>query len=236
MKNFMSIKAESRKGVGKKIAKQIRKEGKIPAIIYGGEKEAIPISIQLSDIKEILKSEKGENTILRIHRDDIKVDAMLKEIQYDYLSDNIIHADFIRLDHKKAITVSIPIVCKGEPIGVKVEDGIFDFVTREIKISCLPDLIPKEIEVDVSELHTGHSIKADSLVFGEEITLVSDPSSVICSVSTKGKIEEIVEEEEVEEAEEEAAEKEEEAKETDEKKGEADKEDKKDSKEEKEGE
>ena len=198
----MTIKAESRKEVGKKIAKKIRKQGKVPAIIYGGERESIPISILMTDLKEILKSEKKGNTILRIHRDNIQVDAMLKEIQYDYLSDNIIHVDFIRVDLNKPIVVSVPIVIKGESIGVKVEDGIFDFVTREVKLSCIPAKIPKEIEVDVSELHIGHSIKVESLQFGEDIQLISDPSSVICSVTVKGKVEEVVEEVVEEEAEE----------------------------------
>ena len=218
MENVMTIKAESREGVGKKVAKQLRRQGKIPAIIYGEKKESIPISIELADVKTILKAEKGENTVLKIHRDNIEVDAMLKEIQYDYLSDHIIHADFLRLNLDKPITAMVPIVVKGEPIGVKVEDGILDFITRDIQVKCLPTKIPKEISVDISGLHAGHSLKAEDLEVGEEIQLLSDPHRVICAVITKAKptVEEEVEvEAEVAEApaEEPEAEKEDESKE-----------------------
>jgi len=189
MENVMTIKAESREGVGKQVAKKLRRQGKIPAIIYGEKKESITISIELTDLKMILKSEKGENTVLKIHRDNIQVDAMLKEIQYDYLSDHIIHADFLRLDLDKPITAWVPIVVKGEPIGVKLEDGIFDFVTRDIQVKCLATKIPKEIVIDISDLHSGHSIKIEDLELGEEIQLLSDPQRVICAVASKAKAE-----------------------------------------------
>jgi len=203
MENLLRVKAESRKEVGKKFARRLRKEGKVPAIIYGGKKESIPITLSLNDVKTILKSEKGENTILRFQRDDIEVDAMLKETQYDYLSDNIIHADFIRIDLDKAVSVSVPVATKGEAIGVKVEDGIFDFMTREVKVKCLAANIPKEFEVDISGLHTGHSIKIEDLDIAAGIQLLSDPHTVICAVNAKGKAEEV--EVEVEAEEEEAA-------------------------------
>jgi large subunit ribosomal protein L25 len=203
MENVMNINAKSREGIGKKLAKQLRREGKIPAIIYGERKDAIPISIELADIKAILKSEKGENTVLKIHRDNIEIDAMLKEIQYDYLSDHIIHADFLRLDLAKPITAWVPIVAKGEPIGVKLEDGVFDFITRELQVKCLATKIPKEIVVEISGLHAGHSIKAQDLEMGEEIQLVSDPHRAICAVTSKVKAapeEEVEVEAEAEEA------------------------------------
>jgi large subunit ribosomal protein L25 len=214
MENFMRINAESREGVGKRVAKQLRRQGKIPAIIYGEKKESIPISIDLLDLKTILKTEKGENTVLKIHRDNIEVDAMLKEVQYDYLSDHIIHADFLRLDLDKPITTSVPIVTKGEPIGVKLEDGIFDFITREIQVKCLATKIPKEFEVEISGLHIGNSIKIEDLEMGEGIQLLSDPHRVICAVISKVKA-----------AVEEEAEVEEEAAEAPEEKPEAEKED-----------
>jgi large subunit ribosomal protein L25 len=203
MENVMKINAKSREGVGKKVAKLLRREGKIPAIIYGERKDTIPISIELADIKAILKSEKGENTVLKIHRDNIEVDAMLKEIQYDYLSDHIIHADFLRLDLTKPVTAWVPIVIKGESIGVKLEDGVFDFITRDIQVKCLATKIPKEIAVEISGLHAGHSIKAQDLEMGEEIQLVSDPHRVICAVTSKDKAaaeEEVEVEAEAEEA------------------------------------
>ncbi|MCP5051478.1 MAG: 50S ribosomal protein L25, partial [bacterium] len=165
------------------------------AIIYGDKKDSIPISLVLGDIKEILKTEKGENAVLRIHRDDIQVDAMLKELQYDYLSDNIIHADFLRIDLEKPVLASVPINVQGVAIGVRMEDGIFDFMTRELKVRSLPLKIPKEFTVDVTDLHAGSSIKVNDLDLGDDIELMIDSHTVVCAVSSKA-LEEVVEEEE----------------------------------------
>lgn len=202
MESIVNFKAESRDGVGTKVAKKLRRAGRIPAIIYGDGKEPIPIAIDLKSVKSILKMEKKQNTILRIQRDDIQVDAMLKEFQYDHLSDNIIHADFIRLDLEKEIEVSIPIVIVGTPIGIRVEDGVFDFVTREVKVRTLPTLIPVNFEIDVTDLHSGSSIKVENIETDEKIKLVTDDNIVICAVVAKGGVAE--EEEEVEEEEEDA--------------------------------
>lgn len=183
----MRIKAESRQEVGKKVSKRLRKEGRMPAIIYGENKESIPISLAIDDLKSILKAEKGENTVLKIQRDDIEVDAMLKEVQYNYLSDQVIHADFLRIDPNKPILASVPIVASGEPIGVKLEGGIFDFITREVQVKCLASKIPQRFKIDISQLHSGHSIKAEDLEMDEDIKLITDSHRVICAISAKSK-------------------------------------------------
>ncbi len=190
MEDFIRIKAESREEVGKKISKRLRKQGKIPAIIYGEKSEAIPVSIALNEIKTILKAEKGENTVLKIQRDDIEVDAMIKEVQYNYLGDHVIHADFLRIDVNKPVTVWVPITIKGESVGVKLEDGIFEFITRDIQLKCLPTKIPNELTLDVSGLHASQTIKAGDLQLGEGIRLITDPIRVICAVVAKAKAEE----------------------------------------------
>lgn len=196
MQDIIAIKAEPREKVGKGIAKKLRQSGRVPAIIYGGKMESIPIAISEDDLKSILKSDKGINSLLRIQRESITVDAMLKEIQYNYLQDTPIHVDFIRIDLGKPVVVSVPITIVGEAIGIKEEDGIFDFVTRALELRCLPDLIPREITVDVSELHAGSSIKVEDLQFSEDVQMLADPRSVICAVTAKTAEEEVVEEEE----------------------------------------
>jgi large subunit ribosomal protein L25 len=196
MENILKLSAESRTEVGKKISKQLRKNGKIPAIIYGLDKDSVPISIILDDIKGVMKAEKGMNSLLRIEREGAEpVDAMLKEVQWDYLSDHIIHADLIRIDLNKPVVVHVPIRITGEAIGVKVEDGIFDFIVRAVDVRCMPAKIPTEIVVDVSELHSGQSLKVEELEENEELTYVTDPSVVICLVAKKGGAAESEEEE-----------------------------------------
>ncbi len=202
MQNVLTITAEARNELGKKVAKQLRKTGRIPAIIYGGDIDSIPVSIDLEAAKAILKSEAGENTVLNIKREDQQVAAMIKDIQYDYLSEHIIHMDFYRIDLDKKVNVNVPVNIIGEAVGVKVEGGVFDFMTREIKIRCLPTQIPLCYTVDITDLHAGDTVKVDTLELGEGVRLMSTPQTVICSVSAKGGEEEG---EEGEEGEEEAA-------------------------------
>jgi large subunit ribosomal protein L25 len=163
-------------------------------------------------VKSVLKSEKGENTVLRIHRGDIDVDAMLHDIQYDCLTDRIIHVDLLRIDIKKPVIVHVPIKVKGQAVGVKVEDGIFEFITREVKVKCLVTQIPNDFVIDITGLHIGQSLKAEDLDIEEGIQLLYDPHTMICAVNAKTKaevVEEVEEEVEAAAAEEEAGDKEE---------------------------
>jgi large subunit ribosomal protein L25 len=193
MENLITINAELREEISKKSCKTLRAQGKVPAIVYGITAESIPIAVNLSDIKGIMKSEKKENTILRIVQSDkAKFDAMIKEIQYDYLSDHIIHVDFIRIDLKKTVEVEVPVVLFGEAVGVKTEDGLLEFISRELHVRCLPTQIPKEIRVDVSALHIGQSIKVETLAKTDDYQVISPANTVICAVAAKAK-EEVVE-------------------------------------------
>lgn len=193
MENLITINAELREEISKKACKGLRAQGKIPAIVYGITAESIPISVDLGDIKNIMKSEKKENSILRILQSNkAKFDAMIKEIQYDYLSDHIIHIDFIRIDVTKPVEIEVPVVLFGEAIGVKTEDGLLEFINREVHVRCLPTRIPKEIRIDVSSLHIGQSIKVETLAQTDDYQIISPANTVLCAVAAKAK-EEVVE-------------------------------------------
>jgi large subunit ribosomal protein L25 len=209
MENVITINAELRKEISKKARKDLRSQGKIPAVIYGISADSIPISVNLGDIKGIRKSENKDNSILRIQQGEkTKFDAMIKDIQYDYLSDHIIHVDFIRIDLNKPVDVEVPILLEGEPIGVKTEDGLLEFIQREILVRSLPTSIPREIRIDISGLHIGQSVKVENLAKSDAYQVISPANTVICAVAAKAK-EEVAEvaaaEEEVEAAAEGAA-------------------------------
>jgi len=193
MENVITINAELRKEISKQARKGLRAQGRIPAVVYGITAESVPIAVSLADIKGILKSENKENSILRITQGEkSKFDAMIKDIQYDYLSDHIIHVDFIRIDLNKPVEVEVPVVIEGEAVGVKTEDGLLEFITREVMVRSLPTSIPKEIRVDISALHIGQSIKVENLAATESYQLISPANTVICAVAAKAK-EEVVE-------------------------------------------
>jgi large subunit ribosomal protein L25 len=188
MENIITIHAEPRKEISKRASKGLRAAGKIPAVIYGITAESVPIAVSLADLKGILKSENKDNSILRIIQGEkAKFDAMIKEIQYDYLSDHIIHVDFIRIDLNKPVDVEVPVLLEGEPVGVKTEDGLLEFIHREVLVRSLPTSIPKEIRIDISGLHLNQSIKVENLAKNEAYQFLSPANTVICAVAAKAK-------------------------------------------------
>lgn len=194
--SFM-IKAEKRENFGKNVSRRMRIKGKIPVILYGPDIVNVPLTLEKKDIFMILKSESGENTVFKVSFDSETRNAMIKEIQKDPVTDEILHADIIQIVMDKAIRVAVPIVPVGEAVGVKAEGGFVDFVTREIEIECFPKDIPDNIEIDISSLHINQSIKVEDVFPPEGVEIVSDPNTVIVHIKVPVVEEEVVEEEEI---------------------------------------
>lgn len=192
------IKSEIRNVFGKNASRRIRQEGMIPAILYGADTVSIPLTLNKKDVFAILKAETGENTIFKISFNSETRNTMIKELQKDPVTDEILHADLIQIVMDNVISVSVPIVLVGEAVGVKAEGGFVDFVTREVEIECLPKNIPEQLEIDISSLHLHQSLKVEDLSSPGEITLVTDPNTVVVLIHAPTK-----EEFEVEEIEEE---------------------------------
>lgn len=171
--------------MGKSGAKAIRREGNIPAILYGKGAEPIPIVIDLADLKEALSTEAGENTLLEISVQDdseeIKKLSLLRDVQYDYLTSKPIHFDFQALDLSKKISLSVPVTITGASIGVK-EGGILEEILRVISVECLPKDIPNSFEIDVTELEIGHSMHVRTLEVTDEVNILNDENETIVTV------------------------------------------------------
>jgi large subunit ribosomal protein L25 len=198
----IAIKCEKRNLFGKNASRRLRREGKIPGIFYGTGTETVPLTLDKQDVIDILRSESGENTIFKVIFESETRDTMLKMMQIDPVSDELLHADLIQVAMDKEIRVLVSFSLVGDAIGVKTEGGFIDFVTREVEVECLPRNIPESIEVDISELHMNQSLKIEEIPPPEGIRFLSDPTSIIVLVSAPTKEEEI----EVEEIEEEAVE------------------------------
>ncbi|GIW48252.1 MAG: 50S ribosomal protein L25 [Deltaproteobacteria bacterium] len=174
-----------RKEVGKSAARKIRRQGAIPAIFYGKETEPIPLIVNLNELKQALSTEAGENTILELHIKDnggeITKLALLKDIQFDYLTNKPIHFDFQEVLLREKISVKVPVKIVGKAPGVK-EGGILEEILREIEIECFPTDIPNSIEVDVSQLGIGDSIHIRDLSLPEGITVLHEPDETIVTI------------------------------------------------------
>jgi large subunit ribosomal protein L25 len=159
------LEAVKRTRFGKNEAGRLRREGQLPSVLYGGtaaadgKPEALPISVDPKSLMRILHLQSGANTLITLKLDGEAPKVMLKEFQLDPISHHLLHADFYRVALDKAITVTVPIVLRGESPGVKQQGGLLDFVHREVEVECLPADIPENIEVDVSGLMLNQSIR-----------------------------------------------------------------------------
>jgi len=187
-----TVKAEKREAFGKNVARRLRREGLIPAVLYGEGMTTVPLVLAKKDVILILKSDSGENTIFKVTFDSKSQDAMFKDVQIDVSTDELIHADLIQISMDKAIRVNVPVILLGEPVGVKTEGGFVDFMAREIEVECLPKDIPENIKLDISPLHLHQSLKVSDLAAQEGVRLISDPSLVVVLISVPHKEEEVV--------------------------------------------
>ena len=196
----LKLEVQQRDATGKNVNRRLRAEGRVPAVVYGGGVEPAAISVERRKVEEILRSSSGENALflLQMAGTDQSRHAMIRELQTNAATDEMLHLDFQRVLLDQAIRVDVPIDLQGEAVGVKTEGGLIDFITREVTVECLPGDIPDVIVLDVSELHIGQHIEAGQLELPEGVTLVEDTDRVILSLSLHK-----VEEEEVEEEDEE---------------------------------
>jgi len=184
------VKSEKRQGLGSNAARRLRAQGFIPAVLYGESMESRPLVLSKKDIIQILRLESGENTIFKVAVDADLYDAMIKDLQVDPSTDELLHADLIRISMDKPVRVTVPVIHRGEPVGVKTEGGFIDFVTREVEVECLPRDIPEGLPIDISELHINQSFKTENMAVPAGVRLITEPGTVLVLISMPHKEEE----------------------------------------------
>src|SRR5262245_48877521 len=193
-----TLDAVKRSTRGKNEARRLRAQGKIPAVVYGVQKEGdtaktIEVSVDPKPLMRILHSGSGVNTLITLKVDgegDSRV--LVKEYIVDPITSSLLHADFYRVNMDRRITVTVQVVVRGEPRGVKVEGGVLDFVHREVELECLPAEIPSAIEVDVSNLGLNEAIHLRDVSANVTWTPVSDPDMMLVHVIMPRAVEEPV--------------------------------------------
>jgi large subunit ribosomal protein L25 len=189
-----TLHVEKRETRGKNEARRLRAAGKIPAVVYGTEKnKATEISVDPKMLLRILHSDSGVNTLIGLEGADLKGGGkvLVKEYQLDPIDHKLLHADFYAIAMDKLLTVTVPVLIKGEPKGVKQQGGIVDFVSREIEVECLPADIPQHIDIDISELMLHQGIRVRDLPKDGKWKAASDPDLMIVHVVAP-KAEEVV--------------------------------------------
>jgi large subunit ribosomal protein L25 len=187
-----TLEGKIREERGKNAARRTRLTGMVPAVLYGGRKDSISLSVNSKQVAKILRSETGHNTIFSVRvAEGAEEKAMMKDWQVDPLTNKLLHVDLLRIAMDVRMRVRVPVRTFGEPQGVKLQGGIFEMVTREVELECLPGDIPEEFKVDVSPLMIGMQLRASDVPLDtEKMKLITDPLRVIAHVVTLKKEEE----------------------------------------------
>lgn len=197
---LIDLKASVRTKTGNSPARALRRDNKIPAILYGPDTEAVKLSVDMSDLEDALKKSKSSQMLLNLlvdNGDKTNYTVMLKELQTHPLKRTFVHADFYEVSMDRKIRVMVPVTTTGKSIGVEL-GGMLQIIRRELETLCYPKDIPESIEVDVTDLNEGDSVHIEDISV-EGVEFPADVNFTVLTVLS-GKIAE--EEEEVEEGEE----------------------------------
>jgi large subunit ribosomal protein L25 len=179
------VEGAPRETRGKNEARRLRVAGRVPATLYGGKGEVLALAVNTKQVTAILRSESGHNTLFQVDLGGKQEPAIVKDWQVDPVTGNLLHVDLLRIAMDVRMRVKVPVHTFGEPSGVKVQGGVYEVVTREVEVECLPADIPTEFKVDVSGLALNQSLRAGELPLDtKKLKLVTDPQTVLSHVVT----------------------------------------------------
>lgn len=182
--NQVSLKARQRTESGKQVAKTLRRDGALPAVVYGSGESSTPLTLDYREFEGFLRKTRGESVVINLEIEGMEdKKALLRDIQRDYLRNQLLHADFQQIRMSDRITTEVSLVMVGEPIGVTRDGGVLDQSLRVVEISCVASEIPEHLEVDISELSMGDTIHISDLSF-ENVEIVTDGEVAVVSVLT----------------------------------------------------
>lgn len=192
---LQTVNATTRQPRGKSGARRMRRDGMVPAVVYGGEREPASLALNKREFERVLHGRGGEHAVVQISvsdNADLSCSALIKEVQHHPVRGDVIHADFMRIRLDERITTLVPLVLKGQAKGV-VEGGVLDHQLRELEVECLALEVPEEIAVDVSELQMGDSIHVGDIHPPANVTVVTELDRTIVAVHAPRVVKETVE-------------------------------------------
>jgi large subunit ribosomal protein L25 len=178
------LEAQKREPGNKNAARRVRAAGKVPGVVYGAGKEASVIEVDPRQVLRILHSESGHNTIFDLAMDGNRAKAMIVDWQFEPIKGRLLHVDLQRIAMDKKLTVTVPIILKGEAEGVKTQGGILEQLLREIEIECLPADIPKSIEADISHLVFGVDLRVKDLARSDKLKFITEEDRMVAHITS----------------------------------------------------
>ena len=187
----LSIEVQQREATGSRAARRMRRGEMVPAVVYGGDRDPMAIQVPRRALLELFKKAGTEHAVflLKLAGSGKERHCMVREVESDPITRQVVHVDFQRIDLKVKVRVEVPIELTGTPVGVKTDGGVLDFVHRTVEVECLPTAIPQHLTLDVTGLQIGQHIEAKDLEMPEGVELLAEPERVIAGVSAPRKVE-----------------------------------------------
>jgi large subunit ribosomal protein L25 len=184
------LQAEKRVAAGKGGARKARAAGKVPAIVYGGGIEPIPVQVDRRELVSALHTDAGMNVLLDLVIGDDTTLALTRELQRDPVRGTLLHADFVKVDRTQEIEVEVPIHLRGEAPGVR-EGGVLEHQLFTAHVRCLPTAVPEHIEADISSLGPGDALKVADLAAARDYQILNEPDTVVALIAAGVSAEEL---------------------------------------------
>jgi len=195
---ILELKAEKRSTIGKGAARSLRRDGKVPAVLYGSDIQPVSLSIQAKEIEVLLKNAKFSQQLINIDLGEgIRKPTMIKEIQFRPVKGDFLHIDFYEVNMDRKIRVNVPVVLKGKCIGIEM-GGLLQIIRRELEVLCYPGEIPESIEIDVTDLNIGNSVHVNDIQLEGDMEIPADVNFTIVTVLAPKKESVVTEEDGVE--------------------------------------
>lgn len=171
-----------RENAGKGAARSARRDGKVPAVIYGHGREPQSLTIDTRELEKLLEHISAENTVIDLSLDGRSSRTLIREIQRHPFKRQILHVDFQELVAGEKVVVRLPIILMGVPDGVRMDGGVLDQTLRELEVEVDPSNIPNHVEVDVTSLIIGSSLHVSDIVLPEGVEVVGESDASVCVV------------------------------------------------------
>jgi large subunit ribosomal protein L25 len=184
MTKIKVLKAQPRTDTGKEVARKLRAEGRIPAVLYGKGMESRGLSLDMKETEYLFQRISVENTILdlEIEGESEPVQTLIREIQSYPHKPGLLHVDFLRVQKGVAVELEIPVSLDGVPIGVREGGGMLEQILNELRVKCIPSMIPEVVSLDVTGLKVGDSLHVSDIDLGEGVDILMDSHQTVCSV------------------------------------------------------
>jgi large subunit ribosomal protein L25 len=177
--DFVQIEVTRREKPGSSVAARLRREGRVPVVLYGLKKETLPLVVTDNDLQRFLRT---GNRLVELKLEGNVRTAILREVQYDPINDDVLHVDFVRVDKDKEIEDSVPVIYKGRAKGAG-EGGVFQSLRDHVDVRCRPADLPKEFVLEVDHLGLHEGIHARDIKLPQGVTLVTPAAALMCVVT-----------------------------------------------------